>query len=235
MKAGILAAGLGERLQQGGIAVPKPLVPVGGVPMIARTIRAAVEAGASSVACIVNDLRSEVAEYVASRSWPVVVDLVVKTTPNSMESLFGLAPLLNEEAFLLLTVDAVFPRGELGRFLDSARGFKTAGGVLSLTRHVDDEKPLWARMAPSGEITALGETARPTPFVTAGFYYFQPGIFSLVDLARAKELNALRQFMALLPQHGFPLWGVPVAKTIDVDHPEDLEQAEIWLRKIGGI
>ncbi len=31
MKAGIIAAGLGERLIGGGIATPKPLVPIGGV------------------------------------------------------------------------------------------------------------------------------------------------------------------------------------------------------------
>lgn len=230
MKAGILAAGLGERLRQGGIDIPKPLVTVAGLPLIARAIRAAADAGATSIACIVNEVSPDVGAYLESNPWPVAVEVVVKTTPSSMESLFGLAPLLCEEPFLLLTVDAVFRPGTLARFLSRARDLVEADGVLALTRNVDDEKPLWARMAPSGAIRALGENARPSPFVTAGFYYFRPAIFSFMEVARARKLNALRQFLALLPEKGLSLCGVPVPKTMDIDHPDDLENAEMWLR-----
>ena len=211
--------------------MPKPLVPVGGTPMIARMIRAAAEVGASSVACIVNDLNPEVATYLRRTSWPVPVEMVVRTTPSSMESLFGLEPLLNREPFLLLTVDAVFGRRTLARFLAAARRMNEAAGVLALTRYVDDEKPLWARVGSAREIVGLGETARPSPLVTAGFYYFDPRIFTLIAEARALQLTALRQFLALVLERGLSLFGVSVAKTIDVDHPRDLQTAEAWLRR----
>ena len=49
MMAGIIAAGLGERLRAHGITTPKPLLAIGGRPLIARTIDAVCAAGASAV------------------------------------------------------------------------------------------------------------------------------------------------------------------------------------------
>ena len=232
MKAGIIAAGRGDRLIQGGIFVPKPLVTIGGEPLIARAIRAATHVGVTSIACIVNDLNPAVADYLRSTSWSVPLELIVKTTPSSMESLFSLAPLLSDEPFLLFTVDAVFEFNVLRRFLRKARR-RSGDGVLAVTRFVDDEKPLWAKLDKDQKIVALGEEARPGRYVTAGFYYFKPEIFSMIDAARIKGLNALRQFLALLLKNNYSLYGVPVSMTVDVDTPEDIEKAHKYLEEVG--
>ena len=232
MKAGIIAAGRGDRLIQGGIFVPKPLVTVGGEPLIARAIRAATHVGVTSIACIVNDLNPAVADYLRSTSWSVPLELIVKTTPSSMESLFSLAPLLSDEPFLLFTVDAVFEFNVLRRFLTKARR-RSGDGALAVTRFVDDEKPLWARLDKDQKIVALGEEARPGRYVTAGFYYFKPEIFSMIDAARIKGFNALRQFLDLLLKNNYSLYGVPVSMTVDVDTPEDIEKAHKYLEEVG--
>lgn len=232
MKAAIIAAGHGDRLKKGGILVPKPLVTIGGEPLIARAIRAASDVGAISVACIVNDLDSTVADYLRSASWPVPLELVVKTTASSMESLFALAPLLENEPFLLFTVDAVFQFSVLRRFLKEARRNR-GDGVLAVTPFVDDEKPLWARLDQEQRIVALGEGARCGRYVTAGFYYFKPEIFSLIDAARTRKLSALRHFLAFLLDNDFCLYGIPVSKTVDVDTREDIEKATRYLMELG--
>ena len=232
MKAAIIAAGIGERMARGGIDVPKPLVFLDGEPLIARTIRAAAGVGASSVACIVNEIHPEVSQYLRSQTWPVPLELVVKTTPSSMESLFQLSPLLSDEPFLMLTVDAVFASGILEEFLSEAQTINSARGVLALTRFVDDEKPLWAEVDSRYKICALGDTAAPTPYVTAGFYYFDPEIFNIIETARRNKLQALRQFLGLLLEKGYPLYGVPVSKTIDVDCPEDVRKANDYLKEM---
>ena len=232
MKAGIIAAGQGDRLRQGGILVPKPLVTIGGEPLIARAIRAATHVGVTSIACIVNDLNPAVADYLRSTSWSVPLELIVKTTPSSMESLFSLAPLLSDEPFLLFTVDAVFEFNVLRRFLTKARR-RSGDGALAVTRFVDDEKPLWARLDKDQKIVALGEEARPGRYVTAGFYYFKPEIFSMIDAARIKGFNALRQFLDLLLKNNYSLYGVPVSMTVDVDTPEDIEKAHKYLEEVG--
>jgi len=233
MKAGIIAAGQGTRLAAGGIKTPKPLVAINGEPMIARMIRMAAESGASSAACIVNDLTADVAEFLDNQTWPVALETVVRTTPNSMESLFHLAPLLRDEPFLMFTVDAVFELAALKAFLSQSRmlveKFPKARGVLALTDHVDDEKPLWALTDANRQIVALGDDALTSSTVTAGFYYFDPSVFDLIATARKRKLSALRQFLGLLIENDYFLYGAMVSKTVDVDYPEDIAKAEAFL------
>jgi NDP-sugar pyrophosphorylase family protein len=232
MKAAIIAAGQGERLRQGGVLIPKPLIPIGNKPLIARVIRAATHVKATSIACIVNDLNPAVAHYLQSTSWPVPLELLVKTTTSSMESLFSLAPLLGDEPFLLFTVDAVFEFKMLKRFLTKARGLN-GDGVLAVTRFVDDERPLWVRLDREHKIIGLGDRVRPRRYVTAGFYYFKPNIFDMIKAARAKRLKALRQFLGLLLERDYSLYGLFVSKTVDVDYPEDIKKAEKYLEEVG--
>jgi NDP-sugar pyrophosphorylase family protein len=234
MKAGIIAAGRGERLAREGILIPKPLLPVRGEPMIARMIRAAATLKVNSIACIVNDLNPDVARYLKAKVWPAPLDLIVKTTSSSMESLFCLAPLLKDESFILFTVDAIFSFKALKDFAAKARSMDKSDGALAITRFVDDEKPLWVKVDSRDKIIAMGDEARDSRYVTSGFYYFRPNVFARIDEARARKLNALRQFLGLLIETGFSLHGVHVPKTVDVDYPEDLKKAEAFLKEIEG-
>jgi len=55
LSGGIIAAGEGSRLRQAGWAVPKPMVPVAGVPLIESAIRNFVAAGITRLSIIVNE------------------------------------------------------------------------------------------------------------------------------------------------------------------------------------
>jgi len=235
MKVGIIAAGKGERLARGGITTPKPLLPVAGRPLIARIIDASAKLKAESVACIVNDLNPTVAGYLRSTLWPLPVELIVKTTPSSMESLFSLAPLLKGEPFLLFTVDVVFALKSLENFIQHASRLPGANGVFALTDFIDDEKPLWVAIDDRKRITVIGERAAGSQYVTAGFYYLTPDVFSLIDMARQLRFGALRQFLGLLVDEGHPIYGLPVDKTVDIDFPEDLATAEAFVLEMGEI
>jgi CMP-N-acetylneuraminic acid synthetase len=52
-----------------------------------------------------------------------------------------------------------------------------------------------------------------------------------MEPARARGLSALRQFLGFLLDSGYRLYGIPVSKTIDVDHPEDIKMAERYVKK----
>jgi NDP-sugar pyrophosphorylase family protein len=232
MKMGIIAAGVGDRLARGGIITPKPLTPVRGRPLITRLIEAGAQLNVDSIACIVNDRDPSVAAFLRSGHWPVPVEIVVKTTPSSMESLFCLAPLLSDEPFILFTVDVVCAQQVVKDFFRKARTMEDSKGVLALTGFVDDEKPLWAAINGCNRIIALGDAARGSQFVTAGFYYFTPDIFAEIAPARRRKLSALRQFLGLLIDEGYLIHGLPVPKTIDVDYAEDIAKAEAYLEEI---
>jgi NDP-sugar pyrophosphorylase family protein len=225
MKAGIIAAGLGERLRAAGILTPKPLIAVGGKTLLERAIHSACEAGAEEIAVIVNAEHREVERYVRERRWPVAVQLTVGTTPSSMESFFALQGTLGDSPFLLLTVDAVYRHGTLARLAEAAVAAGPAG-TLAVTRFVDDEKPLRAAVDERGKIAALGDRAATSPWVTSGVYFFFPVVYSLVTEARDRKLGALRQFLALLLEKGHELHALAVEKSIDVDRPQDIAAAE---------
>ncbi len=230
MKAGLIAAGLGERLRQAGILVPKPLVRIAGTPLIDRVLGAVAAVGIREVACIFNEDADEVEAHCRRNSHDLRLQVVRRTTPSSMESLFTLAPYLDEGPFLLLTVDAVFGPGVLREFLAAAARHPDADVVLAATDFVDDEKPLRLTVDANGRVTALGPAAATSPLVTAGFYVLHPRVFAEIEPARRANLNALRQWLAHLHRGGYRLYGARVARTVDVDRPEDIAVAEALVR-----
>jgi NDP-sugar pyrophosphorylase family protein len=230
MKAAIIAAGQGERLRAAGFTHPKPLVPVAGVPLIDYALGAIAAAGLDDVACIVNEESLGIEDHCRQR-WPALhVDFVRRTTPSSMESLFTLGPLLGNGRFVLLTVDAIFAPTVLRDFLAAAAAHPDAHGVLAVSDFVEDEKPLWVRLAAGDRVAVLGNGARDSGLVTAGFYLFDAAIFAEVGHARLQGFTALRQFLGHLLARDYRLYGARVGKTIDVDRPEDIASATAFVR-----
>jgi NDP-sugar pyrophosphorylase family protein len=232
--AGILAAGRGERLRRGNAAL-KPLVKVGGETLIERVLKSMGEAGATEVVVIINEDSETVRDHVAQREWPFRLRWIVKTTPSSMHSFLVLVEALaldgNAGPFLLSTVDTVASPHTFAHFIAEARRLEQASVTLALTCPGDDEKPLLVRMAPgNSRITALGDAAAPSQYATAGLYAVRPVILREAESARRDGLDALRQFLGRLLEREYPLAGVRISKSIDVDHPADIETAEALLR-----
>ena len=225
MKAGIIAAGLGERLCAAGITTPKPLVAVGGRPLIARAIDAARAAGASSVACIINNETTEVRRFLDSHDFGIALEIVQRTTASSAESFLALRPMLEHAPFLLLTVDAVIAPSAVAGLVARGGSLPNATGVLGITATVDDEKPLWVEVDAAKRILAFGDAARAR-FVTAGVYFLQPVVYSIADVVAPRPWKALRVLLASLLEHGHALYGYDVGTAIDVDRPEDIVAAE---------
>ena len=87
MNYGIIAAGEGSRLAQEGVAKPKPLVELNGEPMVQRLINIFCRCKAESISIIVNEHMTEVREFLSTLQLPVPLNVVVKTTPSSMQFL----------------------------------------------------------------------------------------------------------------------------------------------------
>jgi len=233
VRAGIIAAGHGERLRAAGVTTPKALLPIAGRPLIARAIATARSAGASSVACIVNAETDAVRRYLEETDFGIPVEVIQRTTASSAESFLALRPLLTDAPFLLLTVDAVVAPAAVARVAAEAAAHPDAAGVLGLTTIVDDEKPLWAEIDRSGRILTLGDPTR-AHHVTAGVYFLKPVVYSLADARASSAWSAFRQFLGALLAHGHLLYGHDVGACIDVDRPQDIAAAERLLGLRGG-
>lgn len=228
LRAGILAAGRGERLRRHPNDL-KPLTQVGGATLIERVLQSIGEAGADEVAVIINEDSRAVRDKVAARDWPFALRWIVETTPTSMHSFLRLVETLaadgkNDGPFLLSTVDTVAGNKVYADFIERARGMDAAM-TLALTAPGKDEKPLL--------VTTVGtriERFGGGELATAGIYAVRPIVLKEAAAARADGLGALRKFLGRLLERGYPLGGIPIAGSIDVDRPEDIQEAEHFLR-----
>ena len=229
LRAGVLAAGRGERLRTRQSDL-KPLARVGGETLIERVLHSLGEAGAAEVVVIINEDSEAVRDYVGKRNWPFALRWIVETTPTSMHSFLRLVETLaadgDEGPFLLSTVDTVSLPTAYADFNRRAQ-MEDAAMTLALTSPGNDEKPLLVRLADDGSrIVAFGKGE----YATAGVYAVRSIILREAEAARRDKLDALRTFLARLLERGYSLAGIPISRSIDVDHPSDLAEAESFLR-----
>jgi len=221
LRGGIIAAGEGSRLRRAGFTVPKPLVPVAGVPLIASVIKNFQAAGITSIRIIVNEDERECAEWVRSRFPAIDAELIVKTTASSLESFVEVAAAADGGRMLVSTVDAWCVEEDFVRFVEAARRRPPEATVLAVTPLVADENPLWVGLDDAGRITALGE--RTGHLVTAGLYLVSSGVRRTPPPA---GLGRLREYLGWLHRSGEPLYGEVMQTVVDVDRAEDVALAE---------
>jgi NDP-sugar pyrophosphorylase family protein len=229
VKGGIIAAGDGARMSAAGLVTPKPLLRVGGISLIERTMRALVAAGVDEISFVVNERMTSVIDAVSDLRLGVPIHAVVATTPSSMHSLQALAPHLATERFVLCTVDSVLHPVDFSAFIRRFASRAPGEIQLAYTAFVDDESPLRIAVRTDDRITELGEAAAESPYVTLGLYGMGPEIFPVLDRAIAEGVTRLRNFLGRLLTEGMEAHGYRIAKGIDVDRPHDLVVAESFV------
>ena len=165
---GIIAAGEGRRLREAGFAVPKPLVPVAGVPLIEGVVRNFVAADVLSLTVIVNEDERDCVEWLAARFGALDFRFIVKTTASSLESFNRVLAAAPPGPILMSTVDAWCRPADFVGFVEAARRRPVDATVLAVTPLVEDESPLWATLDDRGRIESLGGASGDV--VTAGIY-----------------------------------------------------------------
>lgn len=225
--AGVIAAGLGERLKGSFPGLPKPLVPVGGKPLAHWIVSGLFAAGAERVTVLLNS-RGDAARSALSLDFGSRVAFLRADPPTSYDSFRLVATTLarTEPAFLMSTVDALVPPAEVRRFAEAALSPFSDGALpeaaVAMTRFVEDEKPLWAETDASGRVTAFGDAAARKDAVTCGLYALTAGAVATLPPTAAR----LRDWWTSLPASGRAVRGVLLSDTVDVDRPEDLPAAE---------
>jgi NDP-sugar pyrophosphorylase family protein len=237
LSGAIIAAGRGERLRAASGGVPKALVELGGETLLMRQYRALAALGAHPVHAIIN---CETAAMIRDRDLPLPPDLeiCVRDTANSMESMLALGEHLAPGRFLMTTVDAVIAPDALAGFLKRALEMTEPAaphaldGALGVVTWRGDKRPLFADVGSDGVIRRLD--GLETPMVTAGVYLFPTRIFAFGDRARSVGLDALRRYLALLIDEGMRFAGIEIADVIDLDEEADLDAARALVARHGG-
>ncbi len=231
MRAAILAAGRGERLREGGVDTPKPLVQVRGAPLLVHALRAVADAGAADAVVVVNeDFADAVRAELGRTAPPVPVQLIRRTTASSLET-FAVASteLAGEPRALVAMVDGLFPPGAAARFGEAVRRLLAVGdaeGLIGVTDRRDDDRPLRVLFDADRRISAIGPGAGASSWATAGLYLFPGRAFDEAPAALESGLGALRAFMQQLVEQGARLRAHPLGDVVDVDRPDDVAAAE---------
>lgn len=232
LHGGIIAAGDGRRLRAAGYRVPKPMVPVGGVPLIQSVVGNFAGAGIRSLTVILNEREGECAAWLRGRFGDLDLRVIVKTTASSLESFAEVTAAGPAGRMLVSTVDAWCPPGDFAAFAAAAAGRPDDATVLAVTPLVADEKPLWVTRDGDGRVRRVGGDHGDA--VTAGLYLVSPGARAL---ARTPGLARLRDYLGWLVAHGEPVYAETMPAVVDVDRAEDVALAESMLgaaRQAGG-
>ncbi len=221
LRGGIIAAGEGSRLRRAGWTMPKPLVPVAGVPLIESVIRNFIAARITSLVIILNEQERECVDWVRARFPDVDLQFIVKTTASSLESFLEVVRHPGRGRILISTVDAWCLEADFVGFVTAALRRPPDATVLAVTPLVADEKPLWVTRDGAGRITRLGGTSGDV--VTAGMYLVSERARMLTP---APGLARLRDFLVWLCEHGEPLDSELIQNVVDVDRADDVVMAE---------
>lgn len=207
----------------------KPLVPIGGVPLVEQVLGNLLAAGVERIAVIFNAREEDCARFVRSRFPEEDIEILLKTTASSFESYREIsailarrqAPGLAAGPALVSTVDAWCSRPAFLEFARKAAEAPEEATVLAVTPFVADEKPLRVTLGREGRIASIGGEAGDA--VTAGIYVFPERVRSL---PAPETLGRLREYLAWLVERGEPVLGIPIETVVDVDRPEDVRLAK---------
>lgn len=229
MNFAIIAAGEGSRLQQEGVATPKPLVSLNGRPMIGRLIDIFTNCGAGCISVIVNEEMTQVREYLEDLALklPVELRLVVKSTPSSMHSFYEVSRVLPEGRFILTTVDTIFREDDFRRYVEAFENEPDeVDGLMAVTSYIDDEKPLYVDVDSDMRITAFNDTpSENAKFISGGIYGLDRSAIDVLDKCINSGMSRMRNFQRALVAEGMTLYAFDMGKIIDVDHQADIEKA----------
>jgi NDP-sugar pyrophosphorylase family protein len=227
----ILAGGEGSRLAAGGIALPKPLVQVGGRPQIIGLVETLAALGCTSVACAVRADVPAVRRLLDGTRFARPLRVVECRTPSSLHTLVeGLATLPAGPVFCSM-VDTVMRRNDWETVYRATEHFLAEGVdmVLAVTPFVDDESALYVRRAESGDVAAISDAPLLPPCVTGGVYGLSPAARRTAADAVGRGVHKMRAFLKEAVAGGRRVAAVEVPRIIDIDRPSDLETANAWL------
>lgn len=133
MKTIIMAGGRGTRIAELFPNIPKPLIPVDGMPILEREIRSLASQGFKDLILTVGYLADKIMAYFGDGSQlGVKIDYFVEETPlGNAGALFQLRDKIGDEPFFLLNADAAFDV-DFNRMLAF---HKMHGGLVTLFTH----------------------------------------------------------------------------------------------------
>jgi len=198
----ILCGGRGTRLQEHTRTIPKPLVEIGGRPILWHVIQIYLCQGFRRFVLCLGYKGEMIEEFVAACEWPEGTEIVCAAT--GLDTLTGgrikrAAEHLPNETFHVTYADGVADI-DLGRL----RAHHEAHGALATMTVVQPELPFGiTQIDGEGRIYGFQEKPRAEHWINGGFFCFEPGVLDYIGEESVLERQPLERLAADGQLRGF--------------------------------
>lgn len=217
----LMAGGLGTRLRPITERIPKPMIEVGGKPILESSIEALAHSGFSRFFLSVN-YRADMIEnhFGDGRALGVQIDYLREDRPLGTAGALSMLPHRPELPMLVMNGD-VLTGLEFGAFVDEHCG-DNADMTVGVREHVT-HIPYGVLRVEGGCVRAIEEKPEIRSSVSAGIYVLSPSTLALVSAGVQLDMPELVT-RAIAGGHRVRAH-VILEHWIDVGRPDDLERA----------
>jgi mannose-1-phosphate guanylyltransferase/phosphomannomutase len=222
----VMAGGSGERMRASGSTVPKPLVPVRGVPLLERNLAMLLEAGFRDIYVAVSQRSPEVSRFVQTRGVALAgaanasVRCLIETQPlgniGAAAELSGLSqPILVLFADNLIALDLVALVGQHTR----------CKAALTVATHLEPFRIPYGEVSiADGRVTAYQEKPERRILVSSGTYVLGPEAVEVLPRGQRADIAWLVE--RLLARGALVLNCSHETCWVDVNDAASLQRAE---------
>lgn len=225
MQTVVLAAGVGTRMWPLTDSRPKPMLPVAGKPLVAHTVDAAVQAGASEIVLVVGYEAEDVHSFFGEEYAGVPVEYAVQEEQlGTADAVRSALEVLEGGSFAVLNGDALYDVPSLSDLYD--------GGPAVGSFEVDDPTS-YGVLETDGDGNVTGVVEKPSDppsnLINAGAYVFPEEAHEWLFDVQASERGEL-ELTDVLSRACETHEVQPVAfdRWLDVGRPWELLEANEW-------
>jgi len=236
VKAVVLAAGEGVRLQPITLTRPKHLISVGGKPILEHCLTAIKACGISEIVIVVHYMADVIRKYFGSgEKLGLKIEYAYQRGVLGTGNAAGIAEPYVDGDFLLVYGDLLFTAEALRRVLET-HNRKKPSATLSVVPVERPEDYGIVELKDDGEVKRIIEKPRreeaPTNLANAGLYVFSTEIFEKVKRISVSSRGEweITDAIQLLLKEEKPVFAIEIPKDewFDIGRPWDLLEANRW-------
>jgi dTDP-glucose pyrophosphorylase len=223
----LMAGGLGTRLMPLTAERPKPMLPVGGRPILEHALIGLAEQGFRRFRLAVNYLGHMVEDHFGDGSkWNVSITYIRETQPLGTAGALSLMDDRPDKPFLVMNAD-ILTKLNFVQLLEAHESGEAAATIC--VRHYDHQIPFGVARVEGDRLLAIEEKPTIRHFVSAGIYVVDPDTVSLIPSAQFFDMP---QLLTMLNDRGKTVRVFPITEYwLDVGRHDDMQRA---LREFGG-
>ena len=191
----ILCGGRGTRLQEHTASIPKPLVEIGGLPIVWHVIRIHAAQGLRRFILATGYKAELIEEFVAEHAWPEGV--TVECVQTGLDTPTGGRILALREHLAGSWFFATYADGVADVALERLASFHRDGGRLATMTVVRPQLQFGVtELDGDGRVLGFHEKPRSEHWINGGFFCFEPGVHDYLGVDQALEREPLERLAA---------------------------------------